>query len=204
LLRGVGKIVPAAMIDAKEAAARILAEAESRARNLEATAAREREATRARAREEGLNEGRAAGFAEASLLLAEARARSRRLEENARDWAIPLARAMAGKIVGRALELDPSIMTEIVERALEASRAREGEVVLRVHPRDAAELESTRATWLKRLAHAIEVRVLADEAVARGGCVVETAVGRLDARLDSQLAAFEQALRGESDAPMRG
>jgi flagellar biosynthesis/type III secretory pathway protein FliH len=40
------------------------------------------------------------------------------------------------------------------------------------------------------------VRVVADSAVGRYGCVVETPVGRLDARLDAQLDAMEKALRG--------
>jgi hypothetical protein len=63
-----------------------------------------------------------------------------------------LARKMAEKIVGRAVELDPSIMGEIAGQALAASRARGGAVVLRVHPDDLAAIEQTRAQWLQRIA----------------------------------------------------
>jgi len=37
---------------------------------------------------------------------------------------------------------------------------------------------------------------VADASVGRNGCVVETPVGRLDARLQTQLDALERALRG--------
>jgi len=41
---------------------------------------------------------------------------------------------------------------------------------------------------------------VADPAIGRHGCVVETVVGRLDARLDTQLDALEKALRGVAGA----
>jgi flagellar biosynthesis/type III secretory pathway protein FliH len=44
------------------------------------------------------------------------------------------------------------------------------------------------------------VRVVDDPAIGRHGCVVETAVGRLDARLQTQLDALERALRGLAGA----
>jgi hypothetical protein len=42
---------------------------------------------------------------------------------------------------------------------------------------------------------------VADEAVGRAGCVIETAVGRVDARLETQLAALERALTGADEWP---
>jgi flagellar biosynthesis/type III secretory pathway protein FliH len=69
-------------------------------------------------------------------------------------------------------------------------------VVLRVHPADLAIVEQTRPDWSLRIAAAADVRVVADERVGRHGCVVETPVGRLDARLQTQLDALDRALRG--------
>jgi type III secretion protein L len=40
--------------------------------------------------------------------------------------------------------------------------------------------------------------VVADETVGRHGCIIETAVGRVDARLETQLAALERALLQET------
>jgi flagellar biosynthesis/type III secretory pathway protein FliH len=121
----------------------------------------------------------------------------------AKDAAWVLARKMAEKIIGRAVEMDASVVGELAGQALAASRARGGAVVLRVHPDDLSAVEQTRAHWLKRLSIAARVpsdvqfvQLVADESVGRYGCVVETPVGRLDARLQTQLDALERAVRG--------
>jgi flagellar biosynthesis/type III secretory pathway protein FliH len=139
---------------------------------------------------------REAALAEVTGLLVAARVAAEEERASAKDAALVLARKMAEKIVGRAVELDPSILGEIVGQALAASRARVGAVVLRVHPDDLVAIEQTRAQWLRSIASTASVRVVADASVGRDGCVVETAVGRLDARLQTQLDALERAVRG--------
>jgi len=136
-----------------------------------------------------------AALAKVTELLVSARAAADEERAAAKDAAVVLARKMAEKIIGRVVELEPSIMGEIAGQALAASRARGGDVVLRVHPEDLAVVEQTRLQWSQRIATAA-VRVVADDSVGRHGCVVETPVGRLDARLETQLDALERALRG--------
>jgi flagellar biosynthesis/type III secretory pathway protein FliH len=68
-------------------------------------------------------------------------------------------------------------------------------MVLRVHPEDLALVEQQRPRWMGRVAAAVDLCVVPDPAVGRTGCVVETAFGRLDARLTTQLEALERALR---------
>ena len=139
---------------------------------------------------------REAVLADITGLLVSARAAAEAERAAAVDAALVLARKMAEKIIGRAVELDPSILGEIAGQALAASRARGGAVVLRVHPAELAAVERARAQWSQRLVVAADVRVAADESVERHGCVVETPVGRLDASLQTQLDALERALRG--------
>jgi flagellar biosynthesis/type III secretory pathway protein FliH len=135
-------------------------------------------------------------LAEVTELLISARAMADAERAAAKDAALVLARKMAERIVGRAVELDPSVMGEIAGQALAASRARGGSVVLRVHPDDLAAVEQTRGQWRERLSAAADVRLVGDDSVGHLGCVVETPVGRLDARLQTQLDALERALRG--------
>jgi flagellar biosynthesis/type III secretory pathway protein FliH len=139
---------------------------------------------------------REAALAEVTALLVSARAAAETERAATKDAALILARKMAEKIVGRAVELDPTIMGEIAGQALAASRSRGGSVVLRVHPEDLAAVEQTRPQWAQRIAAAADVRVVSDDSVDRFGCVVVTPVGRLDARLQIQLDALERALRG--------
>ena len=139
---------------------------------------------------------RESALAEVTRLLVSARVEAEAERAAAKDAALVLARKMAEKIIGRAVALDPAVMGEIAGQALAASRVRGGAVVLRVHPDDLAAVERTRPEWLARVAAGANVRVVADASVGRHGCVVETPVGRLDARLETQLDALERVLRG--------
>jgi flagellar biosynthesis/type III secretory pathway protein FliH len=138
----------------------------------------------------------AAESAEVTELLFSARVAAQAERAAAKDAALVLARKMAEKIVGRAVELEPSIMGEIAAQAVAASRAQGGWVVLRVHPDDRTAVEAARPNWLTKVAAAADVQVVTDDSVGRHGCVVETPVGRIDARLQTQLDALDRALRG--------
>jgi flagellar biosynthesis/type III secretory pathway protein FliH len=196
LQKGLGRLVPAAVLTAEAEAAQVRARAEQDAAALRAEA----QGARDQAERAGFEVGKQEGMAQVSALLLAARARADRDLVSAKDAAVVLARRMAERIVGRAVELSPELMGEIVAEALAASRARLGLVVLRVHPEDLAAVERERPQWLARAAAGVDVRVVADPAIGRQGCVVETPVGRLDARLHTQLDAMECALRGVAGA----
>jgi flagellar biosynthesis/type III secretory pathway protein FliH len=182
LLKGKGYVVPRVVMSAREQAQRVLAAAHSAA-----------EEDRRRAYEEGLAEGRDAARAELTEILVKARAEAEELRVASKDSAIPIARRMAERIVGRALELHPSLIGDIALQALAASRARSGPVTLRVHPVDLIALEQERPRLAARLG-SLDLHLVADDSISQGGCLVETSVGRLDARLESQLDAIERAL----------
>jgi len=192
LHKGIGRLVPAAVLTAQAEAAQIRARAEHDVAQVRAEA----QAVRVAAERAGFEAGKQEGMEQAGALLFAARAQIERDLHGAKDAAIVLARRMAERIVGRAIELSPALLGEIVAEALHASRARRGAVVVRVHPEDLAVIERERPRWAARVAAGVDVRVVADPAIGRHGCVVETSVGRLDARLDTQLDALEKALRG--------
>jgi flagellar biosynthesis/type III secretory pathway protein FliH len=144
----------------------------------------------------GLDAGREAGLATVTELLVAARADAEQVRAQARDAALVLARRMAEKIVGHAVDVAPAVMGDLVAQALVASRARAGAVIVRVHPQDLAAVEASRARWGTA---AVVVRLAADVGVGRYGCVVETPVGRVDARLEAQLEALERALRARGE-----
>ncbi len=196
LVKGLGRVVPAAVVTAQAEAAQVRARAEEDAAAVRAEA----QAARVEAERAGFEAGKQEGMAQVSALLLAARAQVERDLHSAKDAAIVLARRMAELIVGRAVEIAPELMGAIVAEALAASRARKGAVVLRVHPEDLAAVERERPRWLARVAAGVDVWVVADPSIGRHGCVVETPVGRLDARLHAQLDALEQALRSSTGA----
>jgi flagellar biosynthesis/type III secretory pathway protein FliH len=190
LVKEGGRVVPGAVLSAREQAARLLAHAEASRAAVQADAER-------RGFEAGYAAGREAALAEVTETMAAARADAEVVRARVADPALLLARRMAEKIVGRAIALEPAVLGEIAAQALAASRATSGQLVLRVHPDDLPALEAERPRWRERLAAAVQLRVVTDPAVGRAGCVVETPAGRVDARLGPQLDALERAVRGK-------
>jgi flagellar biosynthesis/type III secretory pathway protein FliH len=191
IIKGFGHVVPKAVLDARGEAAALLARARAEAEAMRADLSAAREA----ARREGLEAGRAEGVAEAAVTLAAARTEAARLTEEAAAAAIALATKMAEKIVGRAVALSPETMADIAGEALAACRPGAGTVRVRVHPEDLPAVEARREVLATR-APAAALELIADETVGRSGCVIETPQGRVDARLETQLAALERALTG--------
>jgi flagellar biosynthesis/type III secretory pathway protein FliH len=187
LIKGEGRLIPAVELSARQTAAELVEQARAEAEVIRAEAER-------RGFEAGFTAGREAGAADAAELVIAARAHAEGQRTRSRDAAVALARRMAEKIVRRTVTLDDAAMAEIVAQALEASRAADGAVVVRVHPDDLAAVEETRPRWAERLSARAALRVMADPAVGRAGCVVDTPVGRLDARLAVHLDAFTRAV----------
>ena len=91
------------------------------------------------------------------------------------------------------MALAPETMVDIAAEALGACRPGAGAVRVRVHPDDLAAVEARREALATR-APAAALELVADETVGRAGCVIDTPHGRVDARLETQLAALERAL----------
>ncbi|MEK6606206.1 MAG: FliH/SctL family protein, partial [Myxococcota bacterium] len=136
-----------------------------------------------RIREEARAEGLQQGLARATETMVRAEAAARRVDGDFRRLAV----GVAEKILGRELALRPDAVADICAGALDQVRGRQ-RVIVRVHPDDLPRV---------RRDHAI-VTFRADAEIARGGCVVETEAGVVDARLSSQLAAIERALTEEA------
>jgi flagellar assembly protein FliH len=202
LVKGKGYVISKVVMSAREQAAQVIAAASEEADFLNARAIEAAEEERQRGHAEGLAAGREEAMATMTEILVRARQEAEELRQAAKDGTIPLARRMAERIVGRALELHPSLIADIANQALIASRARSGPVVLRVNPADLEVLETERPRLGTRLPSAVDLKLVADEKVGRGGCVIETAIARLDANLGRQLDALERAL-GERSGGQR-
>ena len=169
------------LYDARLAAERVIADARLEADRIRAQAAAE---------------GRERGFAAVTELLVHARAVAARARSTSESELRVLAVRVAEHILGRELAQAPEQVTDLVARALDSAGAAR-QVLVRCHPDDLAALERGRPRLLARLSRAQAVTLRADALVARGGCIVETELATIDARLATQLDAIERALRGE-------
>jgi flagellar biosynthesis/type III secretory pathway protein FliH len=178
--------IPAAVFDASLAAAELTARARLDAERLLAEAAADARSIRARAAAEGREEG----AAHATGLVARAVLAADRLVARAEPELVDLAFAIAERVVSTAAVRDRAVAVEAAARAVDASRAR-GRMTLRVHPDDLVAVAEAPG---QRLLHGRGLRLVADESVGRGGAVLETDAGAIDARLGTQLAALRRAL----------
>jgi flagellar biosynthesis/type III secretory pathway protein FliH len=148
-------------------------------------------------REAARAEGYAAGQAEAMAALepalaalsgaAEAvRAEQVGVAEALERRAVDLGLALASKIVAGALAVEPERVVDAVQGALRGIVERERITVL-VNPDDmeivSGAIEGVRAS-LGGIEHCV---VEAERRVARGGCIVRTPVGDVDARVETKL-----------------
>jgi flagellar biosynthesis/type III secretory pathway protein FliH len=174
-------LIPAALADAGERARAIIAHAEAQA---DATRAQALETARTQARAELAAEHLALAHAHASELDAQQR------------QAIELATAIARTLVGDELTSRPERIAAIAAPLLSRVR-RARQVALRAHPDDAATLELALADLRARCGVLGSLHVEADAGIARGGCVVSSDAGTLDARVETRIDALARALEAK-------
>lgn len=166
---------------------------------------RDLEALERQAREEGLAAGHAKGLAEAQ---AQGRERVARLESICAQAARPLdeldtaveqelaqlALVIARRVIAHELATRPELVVQAVHQAAAALPSATRELRVRLHPDDLAllrELEAAQAHW----------QLVADATLQRGDCVLESERSRLDARVETRLAAMVDAVLGGEAAP---
>jgi len=167
-------------------------------------------AGREEAYQKGLKDGTAAGEA-AGKAIAQAQAdrkiqeiegsvRSRldaverSLDQVFLDWEgrlLALSMAVARRIVGDACEGPGGAVANVARMAVRKLGS-EARVVVRCHPDDLAVLEREKELWGARGGRRVELRP--DETTGRGGVVVETDTGTIDARIPRLTENVEKAL----------
>lgn len=154
---------------------------QSYARGLEEGTARGLEEGTARGREEFASACASAAAAARDLL----NLREKVLRESEQDL-LRLSVAIAEKIIRRQIGLDREIVENVVTEALGCVSQRD-QLVVRLNPADHALLKAGSSELLADLLNERKVTLLPDEEVTSAGCIVETEMGIVDARIESQL-----------------
>ena len=111
---------------------------------------------------------------------------------------VQLALAVARKIVGRDVSLGPEAVTRIIRQAL--SRVEHaGRITIKLNPADLELLADIKPQLLNGLPEAGRAAFEGDEGIARGGCLIETDGGEVDARIERQFQVVEEAFLAELD-----
>jgi flagellar assembly protein FliH len=152
------------------------------------------------ARERGLAEARATHEAELGEAVADLRGRlvstiteiaglRQAIAGQAEHDLVRLALEIARKIIRREITADPDIVITLARIALERLPSRASARV-RISPEEFDYVTANAA----QLGPESSIELIADFAIRRGGCVVQSDSGTIDARIEEQLAVIERGL----------
>lgn len=149
--------------------------------------------------EAGLAEGRAqlasavAALQEAATALA---VRRDQVAQETEQAAVELGLKIAEQALGAALDADPDLVVAVVRGALRRLVERDRVTAL-VHPEDMDAVRAAAPALVAELGGIEHLEVQAERRVARGGAVVVTAEGEVDATLATKLARAREVLLDE-------
>ena len=168
---------------------------------LEKEKARILEELRAQAYEDGYNEGKAAGEAEAAQYVSEA---LQKLNEIAvafptavkqnEEKLVTLALEIAKKVIQDEIALQPEVVQRTVEMALKRVSDLE-QVVVKVNPLDLDLILPKQETFKALVPDVQNFSVEGSHTIQRGGCVIETNSGSINATINAQLSIVEELFK---------
>ncbi len=188
-------IVKHTKVEAIDEANAIRARAEEKAAQIIETAHREGDEIRANAHQQGYQDGCDKAAAELSEIVATSSRRLQQIEEQAEPQLRDLALKIARKVIGKELEFAPETVVDVVKQALSEKARQRREIFLRVNPADLQYIREHKADLIEVLSRAKEIGIREDPDIARGGVVIETDAGTIDAQLETQLEVFERVLK---------
>ena len=169
----------------------------------EAEADRVREEARAAGHAEGLAAGRAESLAQLTpsisagvSALDAVRALEADTTERVERHAVELALQMAERIVAGTIAASPERLLDVVRGALRTIIERE-RVILLVHPEDLDLMREGVAEVTGALGGIEHLEVQEERRVARGGAIVRTSLGEVDARIETKLDRVRSAIEKE-------
>lgn len=183
-----GKIIPAEDIAQVLEAHEVLQKVKEDAEKYRLEVAKECEVLKDKAQHEGFE----AGYQKWAEHIAALEAELTKVRQDLEKMLIPVALKAAKKIVGREIELSEDTIVDIVSNSLKAV-SQHKKITIYVNKKDLDPLEHSRPR-LKQIFESLEVLSVRERSdIARGGCIIETEGGIINAQLENQWIALERA-----------
>jgi type III secretion protein L len=183
------KVLKREVYEATREASDVVALAQEKARQIIEEALREQDSIRERARQEG----NAQGLAEWNRVLTEANQRADELTNSWEETMLRLSVRVAEKIIGEQLRVHPETIVEIIREVMKNIRPGK-RLTIQVNQADAQQARARIDRIKDGLSTSSEIEIVASGSVSPGGCLIESELGIIDARLETQLKCLEEAL----------
>jgi len=190
-----GGIVHRRVVDAGEEASKILIKAEAdagRIRDEAEDVLAQAKLTASQEIKRGYAEGEAKGLAQVTEKLMTLERLREEFYKNAEPHVVGLVLDIAEKIIGRLVRENPEMIKSVVRQALERSLG--DRITVRLNPEDYKSLMETDHEFRDVIDRTRRLGFREDDAISKGGCIVETEVGTIDGQLETQLTAIKKAL----------
>jgi len=190
--------------EAQDQAQTILTEARQKAAELEGDIKQRVTQTERDAYEKGYADGSAHGYEEGRAevqrlveslhgIITRAIEKRNEIIEEAETQIINLVLLIVKKVIKVISENQKNVVINNVVQALRKLKSR-GDVVIRVNLADLELTSEHVKDFLKMVENVKSITVLEDSSVDRGGCIIETDFGQIDARISSQLHEIEERI----------
>ena len=189
---------------AENEAQKIIADAKEQANQIQAKSEIEKDEIKRNSYEEGLKEGKKDGYDSGKEEVSRLIDRSHKILEavmnrreqilnETEEQIIQLVLLMTRKVVKVMSENQKSVVMANVLSALKKVKAR-GDVTIRVNLEDVKLTTEHIKDFTEQVESVKGITVVEDSSVEKGGCIVETDFGAIDARISSQLSELENKI----------
>ncbi|MCX5750696.1 MAG: FliH/SctL family protein [Candidatus Saganbacteria bacterium] len=179
--------------------------AQQEARQMVELAKAEAKRIRDKAHGDGLEEGKIEGRAELAARIEEALdtinqavKEREKIIRDAEAEILRLAIKIAEQIIRSEVSLHRDVCLNIVAEAIQKVSDRE-QMILRVSREDVEQLKRHKDRLAGLVDGVKSFSILEDSNIEPGGCMIETNLGFVDARISTKLAAIEEAFKGAQD-----
>lgn len=190
--------------DAETEASRIIEKAKAEAEQIIADAQAERSRMQEDARREGFEQGHAEGYEKGSTeaerlvdrmhkMLEAVMQRREEILKDTESQIVELVILMSRKVIKILSENQKNVILANTLAALKKVKTR-GNVTLRVNLEDVKLTTEHVSEFIQHVENVQGITVLEDSSVEKGGCIVETDFGAIDARISSQLTELENKI----------
>jgi flagellar assembly protein FliH len=107
---------------------------------------------------------------------------------------VELALAIARKVICREIEVDKEVVVWVARQALTKVED-SGKITIKLNPSDLQFINETKYRLSEMIGNIDNVKLESEDTIHSGGCVVETDLGDIDARIEHQLQAVEETFR---------
>jgi flagellar assembly protein FliH len=200
--------------EAEDAANAMLSDAKKQAAETEARTEERLKGVERDAYKQGFEKGREEGYAEGRaeivrltdrlhIVLEKAMDKRAEILQESENEVVELVLLIARKVIKTISEGQKNVVVSNITQALRKLKSK-GDVIIRVNLADLNLATEHTKDFMAMAENAKSISIVEDTTVDRGGCVIETDFGQIDARISSQLHEIEEKILDVSPIKARG